>query len=88
MGTALTRVYRKGALEAEGFPVADVSDYLAAIIAVPALVTGYYGMNVPYPGSGETWGVIAATGADSRRVRGPLLPVPPPGLAVGDAGRA
>lgn len=28
MGTALTRVYRKGALEAEGFPVADVSDYL------------------------------------------------------------
>jgi magnesium transporter len=33
----------------------------AAIIAVPALVTGYYGMNVPYPGSGETWGVIAST---------------------------
>ncbi len=24
----------------------------AAIIAVPALITGYYGMNVPYPGSG------------------------------------
>ena len=34
----------------------------AAIIAVPTLVTGYYGMNVPYPGSGETWGVIASTG--------------------------
>jgi magnesium transporter len=33
----------------------------AAIIAVPTLVTGYYGMNVPYPGSGETWGVIAST---------------------------
>jgi magnesium transporter len=33
----------------------------AAIIAVPTLVTGYYGMNVPYPGSGETWGVVAAT---------------------------
>jgi magnesium transporter len=33
----------------------------AAIIAVPALITGYYGMNLPYPGSGETWGVIAAT---------------------------
>ncbi len=30
----------------------------AAIIAVPAAITGYYGMNVPYPGSGETWGVI------------------------------
>ncbi len=33
----------------------------AAIIAVPTLVTGYYGMNVPYPGSGETWGVVAST---------------------------
>ena len=33
----------------------------AAIIAVPALITGYYGMNVPYPGSGETWGVVAST---------------------------
>lgn len=33
----------------------------AAIIAVPALVTGYYGMNLPYPGSGRTWGVIAST---------------------------
>lgn len=33
----------------------------AAIIAVPALVTGYYGMNVPYPGSGNTWGVVAST---------------------------
>jgi magnesium transporter len=30
----------------------------AAIVAVPALVTGYYGMNVPFPGSGETSGVI------------------------------
>jgi len=34
----------------------------AAIIAVPTLVTGYYGMNVPYPGSGETWGVVVASG--------------------------
>jgi magnesium transporter len=33
----------------------------AAVIAVPTLVTGYYGMNVPYPGSGETWGVVAST---------------------------
>jgi magnesium transporter len=32
----------------------------AAIIAVPALITGIYGMNVPYPGSGETWGVVAS----------------------------
>jgi magnesium transporter len=28
----------------------------AAIVAVPTLVTGYYGMNVPYPGFGRTWG--------------------------------
>ena len=32
----------------------------AAIIAVPTLITGYYGMNVPYPGSGERWGWIVA----------------------------
>jgi magnesium transporter len=33
----------------------------AAIIAVPALVTGYYGMNVPYPGFGRTWGAVVST---------------------------
>lgn len=33
----------------------------AAIIAVPALITGYYGMNLPYPGAGQVWGVYAAT---------------------------
>jgi magnesium transporter len=32
----------------------------AAIIAVPTLVTGYYGMNVPFPGSGERWGWAVA----------------------------
>jgi magnesium transporter len=32
----------------------------AAIIAVPALITGYYGMNVPYPGSGRIAGVIVS----------------------------
>jgi magnesium transporter len=32
----------------------------AAIVAVPTLVTGYYGMNVPYPGTGETSGVIVS----------------------------
>lgn len=34
----------------------------AAIIAIPTLVTGFYGMNVPYPGSGEGVGVVTATG--------------------------
>jgi magnesium transporter len=33
----------------------------AAIIAVPTLVTGYYGMNVPYPGFATTWGVWASS---------------------------
>src|SRR6185369_7419875 len=30
----------------------------AAIIAVPTLITGYYGMNVPYPSAGQTSGVV------------------------------
>jgi magnesium transporter len=33
----------------------------AAIIAVPALITGYYGMNVPYPGSQQPWGAVVST---------------------------
>lgn len=32
----------------------------AAIIAVPTLITGYFGMNVPYPTSGETSGVVVS----------------------------
>jgi magnesium transporter len=32
----------------------------AAIIAVPTLITGFYGMNVPYPGFSETQGFVAA----------------------------
>jgi magnesium transporter len=30
----------------------------AAIIAVPTLITGYYGMNVRYPGLNTTWGFV------------------------------
>jgi magnesium transporter len=43
----------------ENLIVKKVSSW-AAIIAVPALITGYYGMNVPYPGSGTTFGVVAS----------------------------
>ncbi len=32
----------------------------AAIIAVPALVTGFYGMNLPFPGFQQHWGVGAS----------------------------
>lgn len=34
----------------------------AAIVAVPTLITGYYGMNVPYPGFARHWGVWFSTG--------------------------
>ena len=32
----------------------------AAIIAVPTLITGFMGMNVPYPGFQSTWGFVIA----------------------------
>jgi magnesium transporter len=32
----------------------------AAIIAVPTLITGFYGMNVPFPGFARDWGWITA----------------------------
>jgi magnesium transporter len=33
----------------------------AAIIAVPTAITGFYGQNLPYPGSGTHWGVLVST---------------------------
>jgi magnesium transporter len=33
----------------------------AAIIAVPTLITGYYGMNVPYPTEGQRIGVVVSS---------------------------
>ncbi|WP_229796059.1 magnesium transporter CorA family protein [Saccharothrix coeruleofusca] len=35
----------------------------AAIIAVPTAVTGFYGQNVPYPGSEQPWGFWTSTTA-------------------------
>ena len=32
----------------------------AAIIAVPTFITGFYGMNVPYPGFSDRYGLIAS----------------------------
>jgi magnesium transporter len=32
----------------------------AAIIAVPTAITGFYGQNLPYPGSGSHWGVLTS----------------------------
>jgi magnesium transporter len=34
----------------------------AAIVAVPTFITGFYGMNVPYPGFGQHWGVLFSGG--------------------------
>jgi magnesium transporter len=34
----------------------------AAIIAVPTFITGFYGMNVPYPGFARHWGVSVSVG--------------------------
>jgi magnesium transporter len=35
----------------------------AAIIAVPTLITGYYGMNVPYPGFAKPGGFAVSVAA-------------------------
>ena len=48
----------------------------AAIIAVPTLITGYYGMNVPYPGSGEQWGVAPVRRPHRGRVVRALHAIP------------
>lgn len=32
----------------------------AAIIAIPTAITGFYGQNIPFPGFGQTWGVVAS----------------------------
>ena len=60
----------------------------AAIIAVPTLVTGYYGMNVPYPGSGETWGVVAVDGGRRRLLGRLYLAVPPQAVALTGPGQS
>jgi len=33
----------------------------AAVVAVPTLISGLYGMNVPYPGYNQTWGFITSS---------------------------
>jgi magnesium transporter len=32
----------------------------AAIVAVPTFITGFYGMNVPYPGFAQHWGMLTS----------------------------
>jgi magnesium transporter len=35
----------------------------AAIVAVPTFITGFYGMNVPYPGFDKAWGFVFSVGS-------------------------
>ncbi|GAA3546618.1 magnesium transporter CorA family protein [Nonomuraea rosea] len=50
---------RETRLAQQGFRLNEIMKRVtswAAIIAVPTMITGFYGQNVPYPGSGEPWG--------------------------------
>jgi magnesium transporter len=35
----------------------------AAVIAVPTLITSFYGQNIPFPGYGHVWGLVASVSA-------------------------
>ncbi|MFG1680040.1 magnesium transporter CorA family protein [Nonomuraea sp. NPDC049269] len=51
---------RETRLAQQGFRLNEIMKRVtswAAIIAVPTAITGFYGMNVPYPGEGQPWGV-------------------------------
>ncbi|PZG10581.1 magnesium transporter CorA family protein [Nonomuraea aridisoli] len=50
---------RETRLSQQGFRLNEIMKRVtgwAAIIAVPTMITGFYGQNVPYPGSGQPWG--------------------------------
>ncbi|GGO71188.1 magnesium transporter CorA family protein [Nonomuraea cavernae] len=50
---------RETRLAQQGFRLNEIMKRLtgwAAVIAVPTAITGFYGMNVPYPGEGQPWG--------------------------------
>ena len=55
----------------------------AAIIAVPTLITGWYGMNVPYPGLGRTMGSDRRCRPGAGDVRRAVPALPSQELAVG-----
>ncbi|MFG2074552.1 magnesium transporter [Nonomuraea maritima] len=55
---------REMRLAQQGFRLDEVMKRItswAAIIAVPTLITGFYGQNLPFPGSGEPWGFWVST---------------------------
>ncbi|NUR85860.1 MAG: magnesium transporter CorA family protein [Nonomuraea sp.] len=55
---------RETRLAEQGFRLNEIMKRVtswAAIIAVPTAITGFYGQNVPYPGSGQPWGFWIST---------------------------
>ncbi|NUO98055.1 MAG: magnesium transporter CorA family protein [Nonomuraea sp.] len=55
---------RETRLAQQGFRLNEIMKRVtswAAIIAVPTAITGFYGQNVPYPGSDEPWGFWFST---------------------------
>jgi magnesium transporter len=55
---------RETRLAQQGFRLNEIMKRVtswAAIIAVPTAITGFYGMNVPYPGAGQPWGFWLAS---------------------------
>ncbi|MFI6481830.1 magnesium transporter CorA family protein [Nonomuraea sp. NPDC050663] len=55
---------RETHLTQQGFRLNEIMKRVtgwAAIIAVPTAITGFYGQNVPYPGSGQPWGFWMST---------------------------
>ncbi|MFI7699733.1 magnesium transporter CorA family protein [Nonomuraea sp. NPDC049480] len=55
---------RETRLAQQGFRLNEIMKRVtswAAIIAVPTMITGFYGQNVPYPGEGESWGFWMST---------------------------
>ncbi|MDP9863698.1 MULTISPECIES: magnesium transporter CorA family protein [Streptosporangium] len=57
---------REAHINQQGFKLNDIMKRItswAAIIAVPTMITGYYGQNVPYPGFGQSLGFWTSTAA-------------------------
>ncbi|MFI0422252.1 magnesium transporter CorA family protein [Spongiactinospora sp. 9N601] len=55
---------RETHLTLQGYRLNDIMKRVtswAAIIAVPTMITGFYGQNVPYPGSEQPWGFWVST---------------------------
>ncbi|NUR87639.1 MAG: magnesium transporter CorA family protein [Nonomuraea sp.] len=55
---------RETRLSQQGFRLNEIMKRLtgwAAIIAVPTLITGYFGQNIPFPGEAQPWGFWLST---------------------------